>query len=980
MASRPGGGEGRTECSAKTPSTIAAAGEHTSMKSAARAVVATVRLRDLAALPPPLIPGTETVPREIKRLEEELAEHWQKLNKQEEALRRAKRSSPPSSLSEKGADTVQTRDFVRGLKLYDAVLAGMVHGLGLEDANDPTDVAAPLRALTSADVEALFMQHFVPRLTALFMKSVDELSTDGREDVASANSRYADEDFGRRAKLGNIDVFEKGFTSFNGKPRPDDVLAQMHSEFANDEEFETSNYGGIKTTLRTEWEYAVAPVEGKEYPGEKGLKKGDGTFHPGRNRKQISTLMKLATSVQAKLGLEEVIAVRLYTGPAFMRINKGLREGGLEAKKLAIENFPATCAAFNSAIKKLRLVTELPKARKLFRGITMALPQEVLDAESFVEFAYTSATPNYEVAKGYAGTAKPSLFEIEVGKIDRGAFIGEYSQYEAEEEHVLAPLSHYEIVGKRREEGINVYSLRLNVNGKMETLEELREDRKTKALEVAQKLNVDCLQLTGHDSLQVSRIVETDIEPVGYEWFNQGRNFTQVLGKLEETLVRELEEEAEMMRKSAEALPQEQKVAKLRKCTKLIQRCSAGDADGNRSVLQVQERLVDVIKPMIKAPGLQVSMASTSAAADDLVDLADMLDKMSNDYPRALDMLEQALTVKKALDPPAPPTEVARILERQGKVLTKLSQLDDALGRYEEAKTVWVKDLGHEAHLDVAVCYFGIANVCLKQSKFDKALEFYRKDLEITIALVGEDHLGVAKTYTGMANVYEKQGNFEQALEYHELSLKIKIKLLGSSSHPEVAKSHHNIGVVYGEAADRLGSVTQKLQKFEKFEKALEHLETGLRIRRKIHGDKHLDVAASYNGLGNVYEKQGKLDEAFEQLRMSLEIKRQIFGGDKHPDVAKSLNNMAMVYEKQKQSDHALDHYEKALQIFLDVYGAKHREVANVKHNLAWLLKDRKEVEKARQLFSETEQIYMEIYGPGHRETLKAAELAKKCV
>jgi hypothetical protein len=59
---------------------------------------------------------------------------------------------------------------------------------------------------------------------------------------------------------------------------------------------------------------------------------------------------------------------------------RGLREGGLQAKKKGIQNFSATCAAFNSAIKKLRLVTTLPKSRKLFRGITgMALPQEVLE-------------------------------------------------------------------------------------------------------------------------------------------------------------------------------------------------------------------------------------------------------------------------------------------------------------------------------------------------------------------------------------------------------------------------------------------------------------------------------------------------------------------------------------------------------------------------------------------------------------------------
>jgi hypothetical protein len=42
----------------------------------------------------------------------------------------------------------------------------------------------------------------------------------------------------------------------------------------------------------------------------------------------------------------------------------------------------------------------------------------------------------------YACSDRASLFEIQVSQIDRGAFIEEYSQYNDEEENVLAPLSH----------------------------------------------------------------------------------------------------------------------------------------------------------------------------------------------------------------------------------------------------------------------------------------------------------------------------------------------------------------------------------------------------------------------------------------------------------------------------------------------------------------------------------------------------------
>ena len=78
----------------------------------------------------------------------------------------------------------------------------------------------------------------------------------------------------------------------------------------------------------------------------------------------------------------------------------------------------------------------------------------------------------------YAGSERSSLFEIEVGQVDCGAYIGEFSQYAEEEEHVLGPLSHFEITGRRREHGTNIYSLRLNINLNSRTLQELREHRR----------------------------------------------------------------------------------------------------------------------------------------------------------------------------------------------------------------------------------------------------------------------------------------------------------------------------------------------------------------------------------------------------------------------------------------------------------------------------------------------------------------------
>ena len=57
-----------------------------------------------------------------------------------------------------------------------------------------------------------------------------------------------------------------------------------------------------------------------------------------------------------------------------------------------------------------------------------------------------------------------------------------------------------------------------------------------------------------------------------------------------------------------------------------------------------------------------------------------------------------------------------------------------------------------------------------------------------------------------------------------------------------------------------------------------------LDIKTRIYGgDNHLDVAASYNNIGTVYESLGKYEEALEMYTKSLDIMTRILGGDNPP-------------------------------------------------------------------------------------------------
>ena len=320
---------------------------------------------------------------------------------------------------------------------------GITEALGVESPDD--DISERILELPDGGKEMLD-KYCLPRIRESCMRDINDFILDEVQTVHEANSKYAEDPTTFTGSYGSEEHFFQGLDEFNGCPDGSNVEMQMKKEFQDTSAFTTSNYGGIKTDLKTEWEFIVAPHPDSTYPGEQGLTKADGTRHPGRVRNSLEHYMKLDITLRAGLVRVEVIALRLYTGPAYMWLNKVLRAGGRAAAKPGACNFPATISALNSAIKKLARVTPLPATRKLYRGLAgMALPAEVLVRKHFVELAFSSATTDKAVALSYAGCDRASVFEIELGYIDRGADISAFSQYPEEREHVIPPLSHFEI-------------------------------------------------------------------------------------------------------------------------------------------------------------------------------------------------------------------------------------------------------------------------------------------------------------------------------------------------------------------------------------------------------------------------------------------------------------------------------------------------------------------------------------------------------
>ncbi len=82
---------------------------------------------------------------------------------------------------------------------------------------------------------------------------------------------------------------------------------------------------------------------------------------------------------------------------------------------------------------------------------------------------------------------------------------------------------------------------------------------------------------------------------------------------------------------------------------------------------------------------------------------------------------------------------------------------------------------------------------------------------------------------------------------------------------------------------------------------ALEKNEQSLQMRRAIHrhSKSHPEIATSLNNLGLVYREMGNLDKALDAHKQSLKIEQAIHGLDKpHPAIASSLNNFGLMLKR----------------------------------------------------------------------------------
>ena len=155
--------------------------------------------------------------------------------------------------------------------------------------------------------------------------------------------------------------------------------------------------------------------------------------------------------------------------------------------------YPTTIHAINSCVIKL---SKLTKAGKVWRGIKDAmLPKEFwvpneMGVRGGIEYAFSSTTTDREQAMLYAKGKEENekdastIFEMQMGMVDRGADLTWLSQSPHERAVLLPPLTGIEALGTDVQSNMLVIHSRLSLNLAAHTLEQVLSRRRKMLLDV----------------------------------------------------------------------------------------------------------------------------------------------------------------------------------------------------------------------------------------------------------------------------------------------------------------------------------------------------------------------------------------------------------------------------------------------------------------------------------------------------------------
>jgi len=241
---------------------------------------------------------------------------------------------------------------------------------------------------------------------------------------------------------------------------------------------------------------------------------------------------------------------------------------------------------------------------------------------------------------------------------------------------------------------------------------------------------------------------------------------------------------------------------------------------------------------------------------------------------------------------------------------------------------VEAKDLAEKINFSVgkALAYKNMGLAYYYKGDYVASIEKFQESLKTYEEL--KDETGVANILNNMAAIYGEQGNEEKGLEFSLRSLSISEKL---GNKLRILSALNTIGTIYFNKEDTkskaleyllralplceeindsaaIGTISENIgeifQEKDSFAKAVSYFEKSIKALGNT-----ANSSFAYNGIGKVYQKQGKYDEALKYHNIGLTIAEDL--GSK-PNMVRSLYGLGKTYFLKKEYSTSIKYYQRA--------------------------------------------------------------------
>ncbi|NQZ12566.1 MAG: tetratricopeptide repeat protein, partial [Algicola sp.] len=220
-------------------------------------------------------------------------------------------------------------------------------------------------------------------------------------------------------------------------------------------------------------------------------------------------------------------------------------------------------------------------------------------------------------------------------------------------------------------------------------------------------------------------------------------------------------------------------------------------------------------------------------------------------------------------------------------------------------------------------------------------------------ALVWLDAHQITEKTLLRANILNDYGNIlrilgkpKNALDLEQKALELRLELFGEK-HSDVAQSYNNTGLSYGDLGQHIQALTFQ--------------QKALTLWLEVIGEKHLNVTKSYNNIGTSYGALGLHKQSLEFDHKALELQLELLG-EKHPSVALSYNNIGTSYGHLDKNKQALVYKQKALSLRLELLGPTHPDTILSLGNTIVTLVKLKQFTKANYTLYQFKKVLPEKY------------------